>query len=94
MTSPVPEDVMEKAREVARDVKAEASFDDRSDYPGIDWTEGNVEWIVARAILAERERCARIAETCGFETLTMPIYERQAEMARKGVAAAIRGTHG
>lgn len=63
MTETIPPDVMEAARKVAREVRNAAHYDDRSDYPGIDWDEDSAVWDIAQAILAERERCANIAES-------------------------------
>lgn len=47
----IPDDVMEAAREAVEAMPARAPF------------KSDVEIAIARAIMAERERCAKIAET-------------------------------
>ena len=94
MTSPVPEDVMEKAREAL--VGLRVAFDNDSGPSAL--TEA-----IARAILAERRRerarCAKIVEQVGNfgdycrDELT-PDYGQPRFDLMTEIAAAIRGTHG
>lgn len=89
MTSPVPEDVMEAAGEVCSQIAEYGK-------PAQD--------VVASAILAERERCAKIANhfaaiyhqqafTLSDRHYKYPLMINRASAAEV-VAAAIRGTHG
>lgn len=56
--------------------------------------EDDVEWnmylAIARAILAERERCAKIAEPINLQDTGTTDYEKQAYDLRDIIAIAIR----
>jgi hypothetical protein len=54
----IPEDLVEKANQIAADLD-DIHFNSRSS----NWL-GDAYQIVAAALLAERERCAKIAENC------------------------------
>ncbi len=57
----IPDDIAKVAREVFDEIQSSTTFDSSSDYPGIEWeAKAGVE-AIARAILAERERCANLA---------------------------------
>lgn len=56
MSGAIPDDIREKAKAVFDDVRGSAYYDDKSDYPGIDWDADEAIADIARAILAERER--------------------------------------
>lgn len=81
----VPEDVMEKAREAFASI--EAMYDDMglADDACVD--------IVAYAILAERERCAMIAETWHPDDVRPQDLYRWSMTANE-IAASIRSNHG
>jgi hypothetical protein len=54
----------------------------------------NIVDVVAKAIAAERERCARISETCSV-TVTDAVFDygsAQINQAREDIAAAIRAS--
>ena len=57
----IPEDVQKSAEDLAYRVRGFVSYDARSDCPGIDFEHSEIEALIARAILAERKRCAEVA---------------------------------
>lgn len=83
MSEVIPEDVMKTARAVALEVRNAAYFDGHSDCPGIDWDNDNAAYDIARAILAERERCERLAKRGPYSIQTDVI----ASAIRDGLSA-------
>jgi hypothetical protein len=92
--SEIPPKLMETARKVAREVGSAASYDERSDYPGIEWDEDNAAWDIAQALMAERVRCAKIAGTykrdASFDDSQVGALEHNSN--QQNIARAILGT--
>lgn len=94
MTDTIPDDVMKAAREVATEVGQETLF---GDYFGMHHDEAAL--IIARAILAERKRCAKIAigmadafdvSALRAKTEEDIVAKRSAEGSALAIAAAIQ----
>ena len=73
----IPEDIRVKAEKLANDVGAGLAL-------------GSAE-MIARAILAERERCAKIVE--GIQGPPHPLSNARTERVCRQIAQAIRSSH-
>jgi hypothetical protein len=84
-----PDDVMTAAREAAAKEWAGLGSDlEREFRSGMRDDAASVR-SAAFAIMAERQRCADIADSCDVETYTLRHHDAQVRMARRDIKAAI-----